>query len=178
MGTGTYRSHQQFKATQPRCSSACYMYGQLPAIRNLYSSQRRDTFLGGPLAPLTLLRRSLCGGASRHNQHYFRFLPHSALQRKISSTIEAPASQPADTTTYTSIGPRSNRVLKRDAGPTDDLHLDTVIQGSISLNCKRLTVGETAKATADVVAARSSSTENSVGISTRPTGSRSRNTAR
>jgi cytoskeletal protein CcmA (bactofilin family) len=34
----------------------------------------------------------------------------------------------------------------------DDVRLDTVVQGSISVNCKRLTIGETAKATADVVA--------------------------
>jgi cytoskeletal protein CcmA (bactofilin family) len=80
------------------------------------------------------------------------FSPAFSSTGKINSTIEAPASQPSDTTTYTSIGPRSTRVLKRDARPTDDLHLDTVIQGSISLNCNRLTIGETAKATADVVA--------------------------
>jgi cytoskeletal protein CcmA (bactofilin family) len=70
----------------------------------------------------------------------------------IDSPIEAPASQPANTTPYPSVSPSSDRVTKRDATTSDDLHLDTVIQGSISLNCKRLTIGETAKATADVVA--------------------------
>jgi cytoskeletal protein CcmA (bactofilin family) len=70
----------------------------------------------------------------------------------IDSPIEAPASQPANTTPYPSINPRSDRVPKRNATPNDDLHLDTVIQGPISLNCKRLTIGQTAKATADVVA--------------------------
>jgi cytoskeletal protein CcmA (bactofilin family) len=80
------------------------------------------------------------------------FSPAFSSTGKISSTIEAPASQASDTTTYTSIGLRATRVLKRDARPTDDLRLDTVIQGSISLNCKRLTIGETAKASADVVA--------------------------
>lgn len=68
----------------------------------------------------------------------------------IDSPVEAPASKPANTTPYPSISPRSDR--ERDTTPSDDLHLDTVIQGSISLNCKRLTIGETAKATADVVA--------------------------
>lgn len=68
----------------------------------------------------------------------------------IDSPVEAPASKPANTTSYPSISPRSDR--ERDATPSDDLHLDTVIQGSISLNCKRLTIGETAKATVDVVA--------------------------
>ena len=70
----------------------------------------------------------------------------------VDSPIEAPANQPANTTRYPSVRPTSDRVLKRDAMLNDDVRLDTVVQGSISVNCKRLTIGETAKATADVVA--------------------------
>jgi hypothetical protein len=80
------------------------------------------------------------------------FSPTFSSTGTIDSPIEAPASQPANTTPYSSITPRSDRVPKRDAAPRDDLRLDAVIEGSISLNCQRLTIGETAKATADVVA--------------------------
>jgi hypothetical protein len=70
----------------------------------------------------------------------------------VDSSIEAPESQPANPIHYRSINPRSDRVPKRDAMPGNDLHLDTIIPGSISLNCNRLTIGEAAKATADVIA--------------------------
>lgn len=80
------------------------------------------------------------------------FSPTFSSTGIIDSPIEAPAKQPANTTPYPSISPSSDRVTKRDATPSEDLRLDSVIQGSISLNCKRLTIGETAKATADVVA--------------------------
>jgi hypothetical protein len=68
------------------------------------------------------------------------FSPAFSSTGVIDSPTESPANQPANTTPYLSSSPRS------------DLRLDTVIPGSISLNCKRLTIGETAKATADVVA--------------------------
>jgi cytoskeletal protein CcmA (bactofilin family) len=80
------------------------------------------------------------------------FSPAFSSTGTIDSPHEAPASQPADTTPYPSITPGSDRVPKRDVTPRDDLHLDTVIEGAISLNCQRLTIGKTAKATADVVA--------------------------
>jgi hypothetical protein len=68
------------------------------------------------------------------------FSPAFSSTGVIDSPTESPANQLANTTPYLSSSPRS------------DLRLDTVIPGSISLNCKRLTIGETAKATADVVA--------------------------
>lgn len=68
----------------------------------------------------------------------------------VDSSIEAPESQPVNPIHYRSINPRSDRAPKRDAMPGNDLHLDTIIPGPISLNCNRLTIGETAKATADV----------------------------
>jgi hypothetical protein len=68
------------------------------------------------------------------------FSPAFSSTGVIDSPMEAPSSQPANATSYPSSSPRS------------DLRLDTVIPGAISLNCKRLTIGETAKATADVIA--------------------------
>ncbi len=62
----------------------------------------------------------------------------------IDPQIEATESQSDDT--------KSNRVLKRQGTPREDLRLDAVIEAPISLNCRRLTVAETAKATADVSA--------------------------
>ena len=68
----------------------------------------------------------------------------------VDSSIEAPENEPSNPIPYRFINPRSDRTQKRDAMPGNDLQLDTVIPGSISLNCNRLTIGETAKATADV----------------------------
>jgi cytoskeletal protein CcmA (bactofilin family) len=72
------------------------------------------------------------------------FSPAFSSTGVIDSPIEAPASQPADT--------RSDSISRRDAMPRGDLRLDTVMEGAVSLNCRRLTVGEKANATADVVA--------------------------
>lgn len=80
------------------------------------------------------------------------FSPAFSSTGTIDSPLEAPASQPANTTPYPSVAPRSDRVPRRDVTPRDDLRLDTVIEGAISLNCQRLTIEKTAKATADVVA--------------------------
>jgi cytoskeletal protein CcmA (bactofilin family) len=80
------------------------------------------------------------------------FSPAFSSTGVIDSPAKGPGSQSANTTAYPSVSPRTDRVTKRDVTPNDDLRLDTVVQGSISLNCKRLTIGETAKATADVVA--------------------------
>jgi hypothetical protein len=80
------------------------------------------------------------------------FSPAFSSTGTIDSPHEAPASQPANATPYPSVTPGADRAPKRDVTPRDDLHLDTVIEGAISLNCQRLTVGKTAKATADVVA--------------------------
>jgi hypothetical protein len=68
------------------------------------------------------------------------FSPAFSSTGVIDSPAESPVNQSANTTPYPSSSPRS------------DLRLDSVIPGSISLNCKRLTIGETAKATGDVVA--------------------------
>ncbi len=68
------------------------------------------------------------------------FSPAFSSTGVIDSPAESAVNQSAHTTPYPSSSPRS------------DLRLDSVIPGSISLNCKRLTIGETAKATADVVA--------------------------
>lgn len=80
------------------------------------------------------------------------FSPSSSSTGIVDSSTEAPGSQPVNPIPHRSIRPRSDRVPKRDAMPGNDLHLDTIIPGSISLNCNRLTIGETAKATADVIA--------------------------
>jgi hypothetical protein len=68
------------------------------------------------------------------------FSPAFSSTGVIDSPAESAVNQSANTTPYPSSSPRS------------DLRLDSVIPGSISLNCKRLTIGEAAKATADVVA--------------------------
>ncbi|MGD0957106.1 MAG: polymer-forming cytoskeletal protein [Candidatus Acidiferrales bacterium] len=72
------------------------------------------------------------------------FSPAFSSTGVIDSPIEAPASQPTDT--------GSDSIPRRDATPRDDLRLDAVMEGAISVNCRRLTIGETAKAKADVVA--------------------------
>ena len=68
----------------------------------------------------------------------------------IDPPIEAPA--PGSKTHYPSTVVKSDRLPKRESATCDDLRLDAIIDGPISLNCQRLTVGETAKATADVIA--------------------------
>jgi cytoskeletal protein CcmA (bactofilin family) len=80
------------------------------------------------------------------------FSPAFSATRIIGSPIEASTSQPANTIPNRSVNTRPDRLPNREAAPSDDLHLNSIIQGSISLTCKRLTIGETAKATADVVA--------------------------
>ena len=80
------------------------------------------------------------------------FSPGFSSTGTLDSPIEAPASQPSNATPYPSIAPRPDRISRRDVTSRDDLRLDTVIDGAISLNCQRLTIGETARATADVVA--------------------------
>jgi cytoskeletal protein CcmA (bactofilin family) len=72
------------------------------------------------------------------------FSPAFSSTGVIDSPIKEPASQPTDT--------RSDSIPRRGATPKDDLRLDDVMEGAISLNCQRLTIGETAQATADVVA--------------------------
>ena len=71
-------------------------------------------------------------------------------------TIDHPAATPAagaaTTTSYPATSKRVDRATKRDVNTNDDLRLDAVIEGSISVKCQRLIVGETAKADADVVA--------------------------
>ena len=79
------------------------------------------------------------------------FSPAFSSTATIDSPIEAPANQPGGTT-RPSITPKYSRVPKRDTAPRNDLRLDDVMEGLISLNCRRLTIGETAKATADVTA--------------------------
>jgi cytoskeletal protein CcmA (bactofilin family) len=70
----------------------------------------------------------------------------------IDSPIESPARKPASKSHYPSTVVKSDRLPKRETATSDDLRLDAIIEGPISLNCQRLTVGETAKATADVIA--------------------------
>jgi len=79
------------------------------------------------------------------------FSPAFSSTATIDSPIEVPANQSGDAT-HPSITPKYTRVPKRDAAPRDDLRLDDIVEGSISVNCRRLTIGETAKATADVTA--------------------------
>ena len=67
--------------------------------------------------------------------------------------VEAPEIQPSNKISYPTTITRNDRAAaKRETSGSDDLLLDAVIEGAISLNCRRLTVGETAKASADVVA--------------------------
>jgi cytoskeletal protein CcmA (bactofilin family) len=80
------------------------------------------------------------------------FSPGFSSTGTMDSPIEAPEGQPSNATPYPSIAPRHDRISRRDVTSRDDLRLDSVIDGAISLNCQRLTIGETAKATADVIA--------------------------
>jgi cytoskeletal protein CcmA (bactofilin family) len=69
------------------------------------------------------------------------FSPAFSSIGTIELPIEAPAAQPANTAPCPSITRRSDSLPKRDAAPSDDLRLDAFIEGSIFLNCKRLTIG-------------------------------------
>ena len=80
------------------------------------------------------------------------FSPASGSTGTIDSPIEAPARKPASKSHYPTTVVKSDRAPKRETTTSDDLRLDAIIDGPISLNCQRLTVGETAKATADVIA--------------------------
>jgi len=65
---------------------------------------------------------------------------------------EGPAQQVPETISDTSIGTAVDRDARQDMACSEDLYLDAVIEGAFSLNCKRLTIGQRAKANADVVA--------------------------
>jgi len=80
------------------------------------------------------------------------FSPAFSSTLTIDSPLETPASQADNTHTHSSITSRLDRVPKRDAAPRNDLRLDDIIEGSISLNCRRLTIGEAARANGDVTA--------------------------
>jgi len=79
------------------------------------------------------------------------FSPAFSSTGTIDSPIEAPH-HPADTTSYPAGITRVDRSPKRETSASDDLRLDAIIEGTISLKCQKLIVGETAKATAEVVA--------------------------
>jgi cytoskeletal protein CcmA (bactofilin family) len=80
------------------------------------------------------------------------FSPAFSSTGVMDAPIEAPASQPARAIPNTSISTSVDRGANRDMACSEDLYLDAVIEGSFSLNCKRLTIGQRAKANADVVA--------------------------
>jgi len=79
------------------------------------------------------------------------FSPSFSSTGTIDSPVETPASGPS-TSTYPAISPGTERAPKRETTSNDDLRLDAVIEGPISLKCARLFVAETAKATVDVAA--------------------------
>ena len=81
------------------------------------------------------------------------FSSTGTIEAPIESPSESPKPQPSHKNSYPTTISRNDRpAAKRDTTATDDLRLDAVIEGAISLNCRRLTVGETAKASADVIA--------------------------
>ena len=79
------------------------------------------------------------------------FSPSFSSTGTIDSPVESPSSNSGTKSSYPSVT-RTERGPKRESTTSDDLRLDAIIDGPISLNCQRLTVGETAKATADVIA--------------------------
>jgi cytoskeletal protein CcmA (bactofilin family) len=78
------------------------------------------------------------------------FSPAFSSTGVMDAPAEGPVSQPGGAPS--SIGPRADRAPKQDMACSEDLYLDAVIDGSFCLNCKRLTIGQRAKAHADVVA--------------------------
>lgn len=80
------------------------------------------------------------------------FSPSHSSTGTIDSPVEAPESQPTGTTSFPAITPKTERITKRDVSGNDDLRLDVVVDGTISLRCQKLIVGETAKADLDVFA--------------------------
>lgn len=81
------------------------------------------------------------------------FSSTATIEAPVESPVESPKPQPSHKSSYPTTSSRNDRaVTKREASGSDDLRLDAVIEGAISLNCRRLTVGETAKASADVIA--------------------------
>jgi cytoskeletal protein CcmA (bactofilin family) len=89
---------------------------------------------------------------SKQGPEAVSFSPSFTSTGTIDSPVETPASGPAGTSTYPAISPRTERAPKRETTTNDDLRLDAIVEGAISLNCARLIVAETAKATVDVVA--------------------------
>lgn len=90
---------------------------------------------------------------SKHSQTEApSFSPAFSSTLTIDSPLEAPASRADNTTPHSSITSRLDRVPKREAAPRNDLRLDDIVEGSISLNCRRLTVGEAARANGDITA--------------------------
>lgn len=65
---------------------------------------------------------------------------------------ETPAQQVPKTIIDRSIGTAVDRGTQQDMSCSEDLYLDAVIEGAFSLHCRRLTIGQRAKANADVVA--------------------------
>jgi cytoskeletal protein CcmA (bactofilin family) len=80
------------------------------------------------------------------------FSPAFSSTGTIDSPSDAPARKSGGKSPYPSTTVKTDRAPKPNAAIRDDLRLDAIIDGPISLNCQRLTVGETAKATADVIA--------------------------
>jgi cytoskeletal protein CcmA (bactofilin family) len=80
------------------------------------------------------------------------FSPAFSSTLTIDSPIEAPASQGGNTTSHSPNTSRPDRASKRDVAPKNDLRLDDIVEGPISLTCRRLTVGEAARANGDVTA--------------------------
>lgn len=80
------------------------------------------------------------------------FSPIFSSTGVIDAPAEDPVSKPANGTTSTVVSTDVARGMKQDMACSEDLYLDAVIDGSFSLHCKRLTIGQRAKANADVVA--------------------------
>jgi len=89
---------------------------------------------------------------SKQTERALSFSPSYSATGTIESPVESPATGSAGATTFPAVSPKTDRVTKRETSTSDDLRLDAVIEGSISLRCKKLIVGETARATADVFA--------------------------
>jgi cytoskeletal protein CcmA (bactofilin family) len=89
---------------------------------------------------------------SKQTQHAEpSFSPAFSSTGVMDAPVEALPTQPAKPIPSTSTT-GVDRDTKQDMACSEDFYLDAVIEGSFSLNCKRLTIGQRAKASADVVA--------------------------